>query len=148
MYALIRRRRASLLVAMLAIGVLGGCGPTRPPAIYAVRGRVLDAATKHGVPQARLMLRALVVQEGGVVATRSASTLVAYGFTDADGEYVVELPEGFEILERAKQIRISAVKNSYGPASLDIPPPTRKEPFYKLPDILIVQSGSAAWEEK
>jgi hypothetical protein len=140
-------RRGWLAMAVLGGALAVGCGPTRPP-LYAVRGRVLDANTRQGVAQANLLLRALIVREGGVAPTRDSTTLVAYGLTDSDGAFEIALAGGFEVLRQARQIRLEAVKSGYTLSTTDISPPTRKEESYKVPDIVIARNNYAPWGTK
>jgi hypothetical protein len=137
----------AVLVGVIGGAMATGCGPSKP-ALYSLRGSVVDAGTKQGVSQVNLVLRALVVREGGAVATRATTTLVAYGMTDTDGKYEIELAEGFDVLRQARQIRLEASKNGYSLAAMDIPPPNRKEDFYKLPDVLMVRNNAVPWGRK
>jgi hypothetical protein len=144
MHSLAQRWRwPTALIALLGVTVLVGCGPSKPQ-LYSVRGRVVDAATRQGVVQAKLLLRALLV-EANKEGLAASATLMAYGFTEADGTYSVELSQGFDVLRRASAIRLEASAPGYGTATMDVPAPTKKEEFYKLPDILMVRAVASPW---
>ncbi len=118
---------------LLGLVALAGCGmpASRKPALYQVRGRVVDAETKEGVSGARVLLRAALRTNLGM------QVLSSYGVADADGKYSVELSEPFETVRHASQVRIDASKQGYVTHGTELPPPARKQPFHPAPDILL-----------
>jgi len=111
---------------------------SRKPALYQVRGRVVDAETKQGVAGARVLLRAALRTGIGT------QILSSYGVADADGKYSVELSEPFETVRHAAQIRIDVSKRGYAPGWAELPPPARKERFLQVPDIVLGRAGGPA----
>ncbi len=126
--------------AILALAVAAGCGmpASRKPALYQVRGRVVDAETKQGVSGARVLLRAALRTGIGT------QILSSYGVADADGNYSVELSEPFETIRHAAQIRIDVSKRGYAPGGTELPPPAAKERFLQVPDIVLGRAGGPA----
>ena len=126
-----------LAASLLTLVVSAGCGmpASRKPALYQVRGRVVDAETRLGVPNARILLRA------ALATTLGTKVLSVYGVADADGKYAVELSEPFETVRYASQIRVDASKRGYAPSGVELPPPAGKQPFYPVPDIPLGRAG-------
>jgi len=140
-----RRWPRAAAIGLLGILVLGGCvKPATPrPELYAVRGRVIDAATMRGLGQARLVLRASLIVQAG--PQRQRAVLTAFGITEADGTYVVELSAGYRVVSEADRIRLDVSKSGYSPVSLDIPPPTRQEKLQKMPDVMMARVPAVPW---
>ena len=135
-----RRCVTMRLIVVLVLGlVAAGCGHARPakPVLFRVCGRVLDADTKEGLAQARLLLQASIPTGAG------STTLKTFGATGADGKYDVELSEGFQVLQYASQIRLSVAKQGYGSVSVDVPIPAKASPFYPMGDIVLARAFSA-----
>jgi hypothetical protein len=119
----------------------GGCGwpVMRPkkPVLYAVTGRIVDAATGQGIAGARLLLRAEIPTD------RGPRTLSAYAAAGVDGTYRVELAEGYAVVRYATSIRLEVASRGTSGAIVDIPPPTSKEKAYRLPDLALHPSAEA-----
>ena len=126
--------------AILTLAVAAGCGTpaSRKPALYQVRGRVVDAETKQGVSGARVLLRATLHTGIGT------QILSSYGVAGTDGKYSVELSEPFETVRHAAKIRIDVSKRGYAPGWAELPPPARKERFLQVPDIVLGRAGGPA----
>jgi len=131
------RQRAILAGCLLGALCLCGCGPLRWPAprkpdLYRVAGRVVDAQTRQGLANVRVLLRATILTDFG------PRPLASYGYTGANGSYSVEVSEGFAVVHHAVQIRLEASGRGYKPAAVDLPPPARPQKVYPAPDILLV----------
>jgi len=125
--------RAALGLVLGLLALASGCGtPTsRKPNLYEVRGRVLDATTGQGIINARVRLRA-AIPTGGF-----GQTLVGYAVSGVDGTYAVELSAKFDVMRYARAIEVYVSKSGYVPAGADLPPPAKKQPHYKAPDIAL-----------
>jgi len=136
------------VVSVLATIFFSGCMlPSKPkPELYAVRGRVVDAATMQGLGQARLMLRASLMLRTGPQTQRAV--LANPGITEADGTYVLELLASYTVVSEAEKITLEIAKTGYTPATIEIPPPTRKEAFYKMPDTLMTRVPAIPWKSQ
>lgn len=135
-----RRCVAMGLIVALASGALAaGCGPAKPakPILFRVCGRVLDADTKQGLAQARLLLQANIPVASG------ATMLKVFGATAADGKYDMELSEGFQVVQYASRIRLDVAKKGYGGVSVEVPVPVKEAPFYKMGDIVLTRTSHA-----
>jgi hypothetical protein len=134
------RRLAAWVFVAIAVGVVaaGGCGRGRQakPELFRLRGRIVDAETKQGMAQVRLVLSAVIPTAAG------KTTLKNYGITAADGFYDIELSEGFETLRYASQIRLEAAKHGYAAVSVEVPAPMKGAPFFRLGDIVMARSGA------
>ena len=130
---------ASVLVALAAL-LAAGCGTraSRKPALYQVRGRVVDAEARLGVANARVLLRAALRTPLGT------QVLSSYAVADADGKYTAELSEPFETVRYASLVRVDASKSGYATSGAELPPPVRKQPFHPVPDILLGRTGGPA----
>ena len=128
------RIRWAVVTALAALAVVSaGCGPgaDRKPQLYRLTGRIIDGETRQGVPSVRLLLRAVIPTSLG------KRTLAAYGVTDADGKYDVELSEGFAVLHYADSILLEAAKPGYLPSRIDVPPPGDPKSAHTLPDLTL-----------
>jgi hypothetical protein len=130
------RQRAILAGCLLGALCLCGCGPLIRPApekpdLYRVTGRVVDAQTRQGLANVRVLLRVTILTDLGPRA------LASYGYTGANGSYSMEVSEGFEVVRHAVQIRLEASGRGYKPAAVDLPPPAKPEKVYPAPDILL-----------
>jgi len=119
------------LVGLIALAA--GCQPQagRKPQLYCLRGRVLDAETGEGLPRVRLWLRA------GISTAFGPRSLAAVGITKTDGTYELELGEGFDVVQLAHAIYVRAGKPGYVPKTTNLPTPTKAQPFYVAPDIIL-----------
>jgi len=125
-------RISSFVILFAAFAALGcGCMAGRSGNVYRLRGRVLDAETGRGLDRARLRLRALVPTALG------PKTLAAYGLTQPDGTYELELGAGFGVMREALRIRLEAGKPGYDTASADFGAPAGRQTSYPAPDITL-----------
>ncbi|MGB2613884.1 MAG: hypothetical protein WBD63_00785 [Phycisphaerae bacterium] len=124
--------RHSFVILFAAFAALGcGCMAGRSGNVYRLRGRVLDAETGRGLDRARLRLRALMPTALG------PKTLAAYGLTQPDGTYELELGAGFDVMREALRIRLEAGKPGYDTASADFGAPAGRQTIYPAPDITL-----------
>ena len=128
-----------LIVALASWALAAGCGPAKPakPILFRVCGRVLDADTKQGLAQARLLLQASIPIASGT------TMLKVFGATAADGKYDMELSEGFQVVQYASRIRLDVAKKGYGGVSVEVPVPVKEAPFYKMGDIVLTRTSQA-----
>ncbi|HUS44448.1 MAG TPA: hypothetical protein VM219_00220 [Phycisphaerae bacterium] len=128
-----RLAQARWLMAVCLIALAAGCQPQaeRKPQLYCLRGRVLDAETGEGLPRAHLWLRA------GISTAFGSRSLATAGITKTDGTYELELGEGFDVVQLAHAIHASAGKPGYAPKTTNLPTPTKAQPFYVAPDIIL-----------
>ena len=92
---------------------------------------MLDAKTKDGIANARVLLRASIPTGLG------PKVLAAYAVTDPGGVYDVELGEGYEVLRHSTGLRVDASRPGYLVSGVNLGPPPKPEKFYKAPDIVL-----------
>ncbi len=136
--------RAGVLAVSAVLAAAGGCQPRADRAgngqgadgpqmaanersMYRLRGKVVDAQTLRGLPQARL---SLVVRVATPVGMRSARV---YGAADSKGNYELRVPLSHETMRQAEEIELSAGLPGYEAKTIEVPRPLVRASFHLAP---------------
>jgi hypothetical protein len=137
-----------LVIASLLAAV--GCGTSSSKGqLYCVTGKVIDATTRLPLANAQLRLMAAVNVDVDVSrlpkigetapAGTGISNLSGVGRTAGDGTYELKLARGFDVMRRAKRIRIEAGMPGYEVSGVDVPVPTVRKDEYEAPTIYLTR---------